>query len=196
MVKYQLTSGRFGRCALPREVMIERARRIRLVLTDSDGVLTDTGVYYSEAGEALKRFSIRDGMGAELLRNAGVETVIITGEISASVRRRAEKLQMKHLYLGVKDKREHLQTVLQATSCQLDQVAYIGDDINDLGIIEALLQEGLTGAPADAVPAVADIVHYHCMNRGGNGAFREFADWILANRTDSPRTKALHTRKR
>jgi 3-deoxy-D-manno-octulosonate 8-phosphate phosphatase (KDO 8-P phosphatase) len=176
--------------------MIERTRRIRVVLTDSDGVLTDTGVYYGEAGEVLKRFSIRDGMGVELLRKAGIETIIITGETSASVRRRANKLEMKHLYLGVKDKREHLKIILQDTSCQLGQVAYIGDDVNDIGVIEELLEEGLTGAPSDAVPAISDIVHYQCMNRGGNGAFREFADWILSHRTDLPDTKTLHTRKR
>ena len=81
-----------------------RAARLRLVLTDSDGVLTDTGVYYSERGEELKRFSIRDGMGVERLRNAGVDTGIVTGERSPSVVRRAEKLGLPHVLLGVKDK--------------------------------------------------------------------------------------------
>jgi 3-deoxy-D-manno-octulosonate 8-phosphate phosphatase (KDO 8-P phosphatase) len=159
-----------------------RARKIRCVLTDSDGVLTDTGVYYSDAGEVMKRFSIRDGMGVELLRNAGIESVIMTGESSGSVRTRAEKLRMPHVYLGVKDKVHQLETVLRDTGYAVDQLAYIGDDVNDRGIIELLTEHGLTAAPGDALPVIAKIVHYRCANPGGHGAFREFADWILRHR--------------
>ena len=156
-----------------------RAKRISLVLTDNDGVLTDTGVYYNENGEAFKRFSIRDGMGVELLRRAGVETAIITSEMSPSVRRRAEKLHMQYLYLGIKDKKGHLPTLLQETRLQPTELAYIGDDVNDLEILEAIGKSGLTGAPADAIPEVRNIVHYRCKAGGGNGAFRDFAEWIL-----------------
>jgi 3-deoxy-D-manno-octulosonate 8-phosphate phosphatase (KDO 8-P phosphatase) len=152
------------------------------VLTDSDGVLTDTGVYYSDQGEALKRFSIRDGMGVELLQKAGIETIIVTGEVSGSVKRRAEKLQMSRLYLGVKDKRKELERILLETGCARDQVAYVGDDVNDLEIIEEIRGAGLTAAPGDALPAVARLVDYRCVNRGGHGAFREFADWLLTMR--------------
>src|SRR5438105_7910342 len=88
---------------LSRDELAARARRLRLVLTDSDGVLTDAGVYYSERGEELKRFSIRDGMGVERLRDAGIATAIVTGEKSGSVVRRAEKLGIR-AYLGIKDK--------------------------------------------------------------------------------------------
>ncbi len=160
----------------------KRAARIALVLTDSDGVLTDTGVYYGPDGESLKRFSIRDGVGVERLRAAGIETAILTGESSPSVRKRAEKLQMRSLYLGVKDKAAHLKTVCQETGLSPDQIAFIGDDLNDFGIIRELTPVALTGAPSDAVPAIAAEVTYQCKERGGFGAFREFAEWILTLR--------------
>ena len=159
-----------------------RAARIRLVLTDSDGVLTDTGVYYGESGEAFKRFSIRDGMGVERLRDRGVETAIMTGETSGSVRTRAEKLRMRHLYLGVKDKRARLAAVLEETGLTPGEIAYIGDDVNDLGIMAAIAPHGITAAPGDAVAEVARTVHFRCTARGGCGAFREFAEWLLSNR--------------
>ena len=159
-----------------------RARLVKLVLTDSDGVLTDTGVYYGESGEIMKRFSIRDGMGVELLRMAGIETAIITGELSESVRQRAKKLKMPFLYLGVSDKHSHLPTILAETGCKASEVAFIGDDVNDLGLLRELAGSSLTGAPGDATTAVQRIVHYRTRARAGYGAFREFAEWILSLR--------------
>jgi 3-deoxy-D-manno-octulosonate 8-phosphate phosphatase (KDO 8-P phosphatase) len=164
---------------LTQTVLRRRAREIRLVLTDSDGVLTDTGVYYSESGEAFKRFSIRDGMGVERLRAAGIETGIITGENSPSVRQRAAKLRLQHVYLGIRNKRSHLESILQETGLAPNQLAYIGDDVNDLGIIQEIRGAGLTAAPLDAMGVVRRAVHYRTAARGGNGAFREFAEWIL-----------------
>jgi 3-deoxy-D-manno-octulosonate 8-phosphate phosphatase (KDO 8-P phosphatase) len=142
-------------------------------------VLTDTGVYYNENGEAFKRFSIRDGMGVELLRAAGVETAIITSETSPSVRKRAEKLGMKWLYLGIKRKEDHLSTILGESGLGVANLAYIGDDVNDLGILRLIGREGLTASPSDALPVVRKEVHYHCAFPGGHGAFREFADMII-----------------
>ncbi|MDH4069433.1 MAG: HAD-IIIA family hydrolase [Ignavibacteria bacterium] len=164
---------------LSRTESIRRASAIRLVLTDNDGVLTDTGVYYNEHGEAFKRFSIRDGMGVELLRAAGIETAILTSEVSPSVKRRAEKLRMKHLYLGIKDKGAYLPRILKETRLQASQLAYIGDDVNDLGIINLITPQGLTACPQDGMPVVRRAVHYRCEKPGGNGAFRDFAEWIL-----------------
>ncbi|MEE9905573.1 MAG: HAD-IIIA family hydrolase [Chlorobium sp.] len=157
-----------------------RARNIRLVISDNDGVFTDNGVYYSENGEVMKRYSIRDGMGVERLREYGVETAIMTGEVSPSIVRRAEKLQMRHLYLGVKDKRSKLQEVLRETGLHLHEIAYIGDDVNDLGILHAIAEAGITACPGDAMPCVQPIVHYICGSRGGYGAFRDFAEWLIA----------------
>jgi len=159
--------------------LARRAARVRLVVTDVDGVLTDAGVYYSERGEELKRFHVRDGMGVELLRNAGVRTAFLTRESSPSVRARARKLGIEHAWLGVTDKRAHLEVLLRETGLTVAQIAYIGDDVNDLPIIESIGRDGLTAAPADAMEAVARVVHHRVAERGGHGAFREFADWIL-----------------
>ena len=142
-------------------------------------MLTDTGVYYSSDGEEFKRFSIRDGMGVERLRGAKIETAIITREKTNSVKRRAEKLKLRYLYVGVKNKRAHLSIILNQAGLSLNQLAYIGDDVNDLEIIESINSVGVTAAPADAMPAVLDAVHYHCGPNGGHGAFRDFAEWIL-----------------
>jgi len=164
---------------LPDTELQARARRVKLVLTDSDGVLTDTGVYYSERGEELRRFSVRDGMGVERLRDAGIATAIVTRELTGVVARRAEKLTLPYLFSGIRDKAAHLPVILRATGLPLAALAYIGDDVNDLGILAAVGAEGLTGAPADAMPEVLSICHYTCVARGGHGAFREFAEWIL-----------------
>jgi 3-deoxy-D-manno-octulosonate 8-phosphate phosphatase (KDO 8-P phosphatase) len=167
---------------LTRKALRTRAARITLVLTDNDGVLTDTGVYYGSEGEVMKRYSIRDGMGIERLRDAGIDTAIVTGEVSGNVKKRAEKLQMRFLYLGVRDKGALLPEILRETGRSIEQIAYIGDDVNDLAIMEAIAPHGLTAAPADAMPAITRRVHYCCRARGGNGAFREFAEWLLASR--------------
>lgn len=153
------------------------AARIKILLTDVDGVLTDNGVYYSGNGEAMKRFSIRDGMGVERLRTlAGIETGIITGETSPSVVRRAEKLHIGELHLGVRNKLEKVEEILKRLQLRWEEIAYIGDDVNDLEVME---KAGLAACPADAMPQVSAVVHYHCGNKGGYGAFREFAEWLI-----------------
>lgn len=176
--------GRLRRWPTQRD-LAGRARSVKLVLTDCDGVLTDAGVYYSDAGEMLRRFSIRDGMGVELLRNAGIDVAIVSGEPSGNIRKRAEKLHLTHVYLGIKDKAGHLQAILDETGCAVGELAYIGDDVNDLAMIATIGESGITGAPADAVPSVRSAVHYCCRNAGGWGAFREFADWILLLRGEA-----------
>lgn len=167
------------------EEAVRRARRIRLVLSDNDGVLTDTGVYYGPEGEAVKRYSIRDGMGMERLESIGIESGIITGEKSPNLKRRAEKLKLKHLYLEAKDKIAVLERIRRQHDIGLDEIAYIGDDVNDLGIMDSLAGRGFTAAPADAMPQIAAIAHYHCAWNGGNGAFRDFAEAIITLRNSS-----------
>jgi 3-deoxy-D-manno-octulosonate 8-phosphate phosphatase (KDO 8-P phosphatase) len=159
----------------------ERAKRIKLLLTDVDGVLTDNGVYYGDNGEVLKRFSIRDGMGVERLRKfCGIDTGIITGEMSPSVARRAEKLQITQVHLGVRDKRDRLAGIMAKAQISWEEIAFIGDDVNDLEVLERV---GLSGCPADAMATVNAIVHYRCKATGGHGAFREFVEWIIQKRT-------------
>ncbi len=160
-----------------------RARRIRLVLADCDGVLTDTGVFYGASGEELKRFSIRDGMGVERLRQAGIESGIVSGELSPSILRRAEKLGLPHVLLGVKDKRAAVEGLCRSVGLRLEEVAYIGDDVNDVPLLEALASRGLTAAPSDALPEVARKVHHVCRVPGGSGALRDFAEWLLAQKS-------------
>lgn len=161
--------------------VLQKARRIRLLLTDVDGVLTDTGIYYSARGEELKRFSVRDGMGVERLRTvAGIEVGIITGENSEAVWQRAKKLGISELHLGARDKLALLADICVRQQVQPDEVAYIGDDSNDL---EIMGQVGLTAVPADALPFVRETADYICQARGGHGAFREFAELIIAAQT-------------
>lgn len=165
------------------EELLHRARAIRFLLTDCDGVLTDNGVYYTVAGEEMKRFSIRDGMGVERIRKlAGVEVGIITGERSGPVQRRAEKLAITELHLGIRDKPAVLRDILIRHGLSTDQVAYIGDDTND---VEIMGQVGLAACPADATRFARVVAHYICPSRGGHGAFRDFAELIIAARTNT-----------
>ena len=160
-----------------------RAVRIALVLTDNDGVLTDGVVYVGPGGEAMKAYSVRDGMGVERLRERGIATGVITREQPDLIAPRAAKLALRHLWAGVRDKHAQLGRILEEAAIGLDQIVYIGDDVNDLGILEAVGEVGLTAAPADAMPQVRDAVHYICHAPGGRGAFREVAEWLLHLRT-------------
>lgn len=159
------------------EALKDKIAKIKFLFTDVDGVLTDAGVYYSASGEALKKFSLRDGMGAERLRKlTEVQIGIITGEQSEIVKRRAEKLNIQELHLGIKDKLSLLKERIKLLGISLEEVAYIGDDMNDLEVIE---HAGLTAAPADAVEEIISRVHYTCRAKGGQGAFREFCELII-----------------
>lgn len=154
-----------------------KADKIKLVITDCDGVLTDTGVYYSANGEELKRFSIRDGMGVERLRKlTGVDTGIMTGELSGSVKQRATKLKITELHLGIKDKPKCMQEILEKNNITLENIAYIGDDYNDLALLNTV---GLSASPADGMIEIRESVDYVCKEKGGNGAFRDFAELII-----------------
>jgi len=171
-----------------------RAGRLRLVITDVDGTLTDGGVFYSERGEALKRFSMRDGMGVERLRDDGVETAFLTRETSSIVVRRAEKLRIKRVYQGVADKEAAFPAIAVDAGVDPSQVAYIGDDVNDLGIMALVAERGLVAAPLDAFPSVLRLAHYRCARTGGGGAFRDFAEWILVLRHLARRPQGVAVR--
>ena len=144
---------------------------------DVDGVLTDAGMYYTESGDELKKFNTRDGMGIKMLQAASLVTAFITKEKTAIVERRGQKLAVPEVHQGVDDKLAVLTTLTQKYGLSLDQVAYIGDDVNDLDALRAV---GFSAAPADAMPTVLKAVHYICVKKGGEGAVREVADLILA----------------
>ncbi len=154
-----------------------------------DGVLTDAGMYYAESGEELKKFNTRDGMGIKLLQASGLVTALVTQEDTKLVRRRGEKLAIPEIHQGVRDKLRCLRDLCAKYACTLEQVAYIGDDVND---VEALSAVGFSAAPADAVPAVLRVVKYVCKKKGGEGAVREVAEMILAAKASGRKTgKAL-----
>ena len=146
---------------------------------DVDGVLTDAGMYYSESGDELKKFNTRDGMGIKLLQAAGFVTALITREKTAIVERRAQKLAVPEVHQGVDDKLTVLTRLAGEYGLTLEQVAYVGDDVNDL---EALRAVGFSAAPADAIPIVLQAVHYVCAKKGGEGAVRELTDLLLVAR--------------
>lgn len=165
---------------LPPAVLM-KARGIRLVLTDCDGVLTDGRVYCSPKGEEWLSFSRRDGMGVERLRAAGVETGLVTREQSAIAARRAEKLGLTEVHLGVADKLAAITAIAGRRGLELAEIAYIGDDMNDLPALGAV---GLSACPADAEPAISAGVDFIGVARGGAGAFREVAEVVLAAQGD------------
>jgi N-acylneuraminate cytidylyltransferase len=153
-----------------------RASRIRLFVSDVDGVLTDAGMYYSETGDELKKFNTRDGMGFSRLRQAGIKTALVTSETTDLLIRRAMKLKIDYLYQGVTDKLACVSQLAADLSLTLDEICFVGDDLND---IELLKQVGLACCPADAAPGNKALCHYVARRRGGEGCVREVVDCLL-----------------
>ena len=144
----------------------ERLARIRLLVMDADGVLTNGCMYYSPEGEFMKRFHTRDGMGLKLLQENGFQVAIITGEKTEIVPQRAKKLKISNLYLGISDKLPVLIELLEKLSLKAEETAYIGDDVNDL---QAIRHVGFSACPSDAIDVVRQNVHYVCKAPGGYG---------------------------
>lgn len=159
------------------EILKEKAKKIKWVFTDVDGTLTDGCVYYSPQGELLKKFSLRDGTGFFLLREAGIKIGIITGENSPIVEQRAKKLQVDKLILGGVPKVEKLKEFLESEGLTFENVAYIGDDLND---IKLLRNCELGFAVGDADTRVKDTADIVLEKYGGSGAFREAAELLLS----------------
>jgi 3-deoxy-D-manno-octulosonate 8-phosphate phosphatase (KDO 8-P phosphatase) len=150
---------------------------IRAVALDVDGVLTDGGFWWGPSGEELKRFSFADVMGVSLARKAGLTIILISGEDSPLVDRYAQKLGIGDVTKGCKDKAAALRAHAELLDLDPTDIAFMGDDVNDLG---AMAICGLAAAPADARPAVLARADFVATCRGGNGAVREFVDAILA----------------
>jgi 3-deoxy-D-manno-octulosonate 8-phosphate phosphatase (KDO 8-P phosphatase) len=154
----------------------QRAARVRLVALDVDGVLTDGRLYLGARGEAMKAFDVRDGLGIELLREAGIELAIITGRSSPIVARRARELGIARVLQGQKDKLAGLRRVLRDAAIDPGECAYVGDDWPDL---PAMALAGLAATVADAAPEVQACAHWVAAAGGGRGAVREFAQFVL-----------------
>ncbi len=154
----------------------ERAARIKLLLMDCDGVLTDGRIWILENGEDQKAFHTRDGFGIDLLHRAGLKSGIISGRTSSALERRAQSLGVSYLWQGRDDKRQAFADTLAQTQVANQEVAFIGDDLTDLPL---MVQSGLAIAVADAVAEVRERAHYVTNANGGYGAVREVVEFIL-----------------
>lgn len=154
----------------------ERAAKIKWFFSDIDGTLTDGCVYYSSEGELLKKFSLRDGTGFFLLRQAGIKTGFVTTENSPIVEQRAKKLKIDKYIFGTHKKLEAMQQFVSDNKLTLDNIAFIGDELNDVKLLASC---GLAFAVADADILVKNVAHVICKKRGGKGAFREAVSVLL-----------------
>jgi N-acylneuraminate cytidylyltransferase len=154
----------------------KRLKNIKMLVTDCDGVLTDGGMYYSENGDELKKFNTKDGYGISLLKEKGIITVLITGEDRELVKRRAEKLNFDEIHLGIKNKLSSMEDILKRHNLTFEEVAYIGDDLNDL---EVMKKVGFPFTVNDSMDKVKEISKYIASKNGGEGAVREIIEFIL-----------------
>jgi 3-deoxy-D-manno-octulosonate 8-phosphate phosphatase (KDO 8-P phosphatase) len=158
----------------------ERLQQVKLLALDVDGVLTDGGLYYTEHGEELKKFNVKDGQGLQLLRQAGVEVAIISSGASSATLHRAKNLGLTHVFIAVESKLVTLQALCHDLGIDLSQVAYVGDDVNDLPTMQAV---GCPLTVADAMVPNRACALYVTHAAGGQGAVREICELILSCRT-------------
>lgn len=149
---------------------------IKLVLTDIDGVWTDGGMYYDQTGNEWKKFNTSDSAGVLFLRMLKIPLAIVTGEDTEIVRRRAEKLKIEELHMGIRNKLAVAKSLCEKYKISMKELAFIGDDINDLELLEAA---GFAACPANAPDYVKAKAHVVMKKKGGDGAFREFVEYIL-----------------
>ena len=159
----------------PPELLLQ-AQGIRVAFFDVDGVLTDGGLYFSESGETLKRFSVLDGQGLKLLQKAGITPVVITGRDSAPLRLRMKALGITHARYGTEDKRPAAEAFLQELGVDWSQAAAMGDDWPDLPVMQRV---ALACAPANGHAQAKALAHHVTAERGGEGAARAFCDLLL-----------------
>ena len=149
---------------------------IKYLVMDVDGTLTDGKIYMGAHGEMMKAFNIKDGCGIhDIAIPGGIIPVIITGRTSEIVKKRCGELGIQQVYQGIKNKIEQLNSIAD----DLSQVAYIGDDINDLSCMIPVKEAGVVGCPADAVERVKEISDFVALHNGGDGAVRDFIEWII-----------------
>lgn len=154
----------------------QRAERIKMIIMDVDGTLTDGTLLLFPDGEEVKSYNVLDGMGILLAHLAGIKTGIITGKVSQPLIKRAKNLKVLELYQGILDKKKVLCEILKKHDLHRKNVAYIGDDLGDLDVIKEV---GFAGAVANAHALIKEHSHYHCRLEGGKGAVREFIEFIL-----------------
>jgi YrbI family 3-deoxy-D-manno-octulosonate 8-phosphate phosphatase len=154
-------------------------KKIKIVLTDVDGVLTDGGMYYSKNGDVMKKFHVRDGMAVTLLNKNKIPTIIVTKENTQIVKKWAKKMKIKKLYDGIQQKELIVDIICSEFNVKPTELAYIGDDVND---IELLKLVGLSATPADSIGEVKKICNYICRTNSGSGVLREVCSLILSKK--------------
>ncbi|MBC8158517.1 MAG: HAD hydrolase family protein [Alphaproteobacteria bacterium] len=156
-----------------------RLRNIKLLSLDVDGILTDGGLYFADDGNTFRKFNVKDGLGIKMALKAGIVVVIISAGIQESIRLRMESLGIRHIYTSVDDKLEILGNVCGELGIDPSQAIHMGDDLNDLPILEAV---GCPISVPDAMPDVRDAAIYVTAQKGGEGAVREVCDLLVASR--------------
>lgn len=159
--------------------LLQKYRKIKLLVTDVDGVLTNGGIIYGQGELELKIFNVKDGYICQHLLAAGIKLAIITGRWSDVVERRALELKFNYVVQGVSDKLTELKKIQEKEALTPEEIAYMGDDLNDL---DAMNYVGVSAAPNDAFDYIKSEVDFVCSRNGGDAAFREFADLILKSR--------------
>lgn len=153
--------------------------KIKAVVFDVDGTLTDGGIYMGQSGELFKRFDVKDGYAIhQMMPDNGLVPIVITGRQSDIVERRCKELGIEEVHQGVKDKLGKLKEIAKKLNIGMDEIAYIGDDVNDLKCMSSV---GISACPSDAVADVIADVDYVCESKGGYGAVREFIQWLIEN---------------
>ncbi|MUG96752.1 HAD-IIIA family hydrolase [Scytonema sp. UIC 10036] len=159
----------------------ERLSQVKLLALDVDGVLTDGGLYYTDSGEELKKFNVKDGQGIKLVMQAGVEVAIVTTSTSNATLHRAKKLGIKYAFIGIEDKLTVLKKLCEDLSLSLSQVAYVGDDVVDLPIMRVV---GCPMTVADAMPQNKACAIYVTQLNGGAGCVREICNLLLTIKSE------------
>ena len=165
-------------------IVKNKCKNIKIILTDVDGVLTDGGRYYSEKGETIKKFHVRDGMGINILLRNGIKTIIITKENSKITKKWAKEMNVTKVISGSIKKEAELSKICQEFNVSKKELAYIGDDVNDFNLLQLV---GFSAVPNDANENIKKNVDYVCIKNGGNGAFREIVDIIFKEKFSNKR---------
>ena len=164
---------------VPETVLQEKASRVRLILLDVDGTLTDGQLIFGPEGESYKSFNVKDGLGIYLVQREGIPVGLVSGRQSQVVESRARELGISHIWQSVRDKLGLFYKILKDFNLDAEEVAFMGDDLNDLPLLR---EAGLSAATGDAVPEVQEAADYVAGRDGGKGAVREFIDFIRSIR--------------
>jgi 3-deoxy-D-manno-octulosonate 8-phosphate phosphatase (KDO 8-P phosphatase) len=166
-------------------------KNIRLLSLDVDGVLTDGGLYYGDDGTITRKFNVRDGVGIKRVLAAGIEVVFVSAGTTQSIHHRARTLGVRHVRSGITDKRAEIEKLCQSLDVPLAAVAHVGDDVNDLPLLNAV---GLPLSVPNAVPEARAAAHYVTRHRGGDGAVREVCDLLAGGRAGGSRSRTRSVR--